>query len=762
MTLRPATLAAAAALWTVVPALSSAPNPEPETPSPTSRDPMPDEFASPHARPPLPSAEALRSLPPDGGPDYNRLVFSQSPYLLQHAANPVDWHPWGEEAFERARAEDKPVFLSIGYSTCHWCHVMERESFEDEEVAALMNRDFICVKVDREERPDVDKIYMDVTQALTGSGGWPMTVILTPDQKPFFAGTYFPKHGRFGRPGMLDLLPQLAEAWRGQREQVLESADQITQHVVDMNRGRPGNELDPDVMATAFQQLAERFDATRGGFGRAPKFPTPHQLSFLLRHGQRTGDARAADMAARTLTAMRLGGIYDHVGFGFHRYSTDANWLLPHFEKMLYDQALLALAYLDGFQATGDPLFAETAHEIFTYVLRDMTDPAGGFYSAEDADSEDVEGKFYLWRADELREVLGEEEAAWFMGLFGCREEGNFTPEGSEPGGPDNIPHRTRSWTRLAEAEGSPVRELRSRADLLRQRLFDAREKRVHPLKDDKILTDWNGLMIAALARGARVLDEPTYRDAARQAADFALSTLRTPEGRLLKRSRGGRAGLPAHLDDYAFLIWGLLELYQTTFDIDHLREAAALTEVQLAHFWDDAGGGFFLTADDGETLLVRAKEVYDGATPSGNSVSALNLLRLARLTGRAEYEDRARSVFRAFGESISAQPVAYTQMMIAVDFAAGPAYEVVVAGDRDAADTRRMLSALHGAFLPRLALHLRDDAQAGLLAETAPYTEAMAPIGDAATAYVCQDFSCRQPTTDLAEMLGHLGLDPE
>ena len=710
-----------------------------------------------HSRKALPTAAELAALPADGGPEYNRLVFEKSPYLLQHAANPVDWYPWGEEAFAAARAADKPIFLSIGYSTCHWCHVMERESFEDEEVAALMNESFVCVKVDREERPDLDHVYMTVTQAMTGSGGWPMTVVLTPEARPFFAGTYFPKESRYGRRGMLDLIPLIADVWKEKRREVLRDAERITQMLVSASSGAPGDVPGERVLALAQEQLASRFDPAWGGFGNAPKFPTPHNLTFLLRRSLRTGDARPRDMVTTTLERMRAGGIWDHVGFGFHRYSTDRVWLVPHFEKMLYDQALLALAYTAAWQATGDAALRRTAEEIFTYVLRDMTSPEGGFFSAEDADSEGVEGRFYVWTLDEVRAVLAEEDAALFARVYELRPEGNFHDEASGEATGANIPHLERdvgAWARALELEEP---ELRARLERCRAALFAAREERVHPLKDDKILTDWNGLMIAALARAAGAFDEPRYARAAARAADFALVYLTTGEGRLRKRYRQGEAGLPGTLEDHAFLAWGLLELYEADFDPRWLRAAIRITDEMVAHFADPEDGGFFLSADDGEELIVRAKDVYDGALPSGNSVAALVLMRLGRITAEERYEKLGEGTLRAFAGAVAQGPAAFTQLLEAVDFLVGPTYEVVVAGDPAAADTRALLAELRGRFVPPKVLLLRPNGDEPEIARLAPYTAAQEARGGRATVYVCRDFACDAPRTDAAAALAAL-----
>ncbi len=697
----------------------------------------------------------------------NRLADTHSPYLLQHAGNPVDWYPWGEEAFEKARREDKPVFLSVGYATCHWCHVMEHESFEDDEVARLLNEHFVAVKVDREERPDVDALYMSVTQALTGHGGWPMTVLLTPEGKPFFAGTYFPKHGRAGRPGMLDILPSVAAQWQADRQKIGDSAERITEAVRDglarpaASGGAPGEA----VLAAAYNGLAGRFDPEAGGFGGAPKFPTPHNLLFLLREAHRAGTetlvgARALHMAEATLRAMRRGGIYDHVGFGFHRYSTDRVWTLPHFEKMLYDQALLALAYTEAFALTRDPAYRRTAEEIFAYVHRDLTSEDGAFFSAEDADSLDAkghkeEGAFYVWTWDELVGTLGAADGAFAAALFNAERGGNFRDEATRERTGANVLFRTTDDAEAAERLGLPEADLRARLGGIRQTLFAARAERPRPLLDDKVLTDWNGLMIAALARTAWAFDAPEYAARAARAADFLLDTMRLENGRLLHRYRNGEAGIPALLDDYAFLVWGLIELYQATFEPRWLRAALDLNRTMRERFEDPDGGGLFLSPDDGEALLVRQKEYYDGAIPSGNAVAALNNLRLGRLTGRTELEEAAERILRS-DASLAQQPIAHTRMMSAVAFSLGPAQEVTVAGEPGAADTEALLGALRRRYLPNAVVHLHPP-EGGEVTELAPYTEAQTMQGGAATAYVCEHFACQTPTTDPEELARQL-----
>jgi uncharacterized protein YyaL (SSP411 family) len=708
----------------------------------------------PHVRQPLPTPEEIAELPPDGGPDWNRLVFEQSPYLLQHAGNPVDWHPWGEEAFELARELDRPVFLSIGYSTCHWCHVMEHESFEDEQVAKLMNDHFVCIKVDREERPDLDHVYMTVTQQLTGSGGWPMTVVMTPDAKPFFAGTYFPKEDRGGRRGMLSLVPGIYDVWMAKRDEVLKSADEITAHVARLTGSTPGDAPGVELLDSGVAMLSRRFDANEGGFGTAPKFPVPHNLVFLLQQHLRTGAPQLLAMVERTLVKMRNGGMFDHVGFGFHRYSTDPDWLLPHFEKMLYDQALMTLAYVSAWQVTGADTYRRTAEEVLTYVLRDMTAPEGGFYSAEDADSEGEEGLFYLWKPGEVVEVLGETEGDVFCRLFDIKEGGNFHDESTGRRTGDSIPHLRQPLEASAQEMGLEPGELAEKVEAMRAKLFAAREHRIHPLKDDKVLTDWNGLMIAAMARAGAAFDEPRYTTAAKRAADFALAHLRDEDGRLYKRWRGGQAALPGVLEDYAFLAWGLLELYEATFDARYVAETLALVEHMVAHFSDEEHGGFFLGADDGEPLFVRGKEIYDGAIPSGNSVAVLVLHRLARMTGDTRWEELAERTASAFAGEIARGPGGSTLLLQAVDFAVGPSYEIVVAGDPEAEDTRTMLRALRSRFLPNKVVLLRPPGDEPEIGKLAAFTIPQRSIDGKATAYVCRDFACELPTTDVEAML--------
>jgi len=692
----------------------------------------------------------------------NKLISEKSPYLLQHAHNPVDWYPWGAEAFDRAHKENKPIFLSIGYSTCHWCHVMEKESFEDPEIARLLNETFVCIKVDREERPDIDDIYMAVCQMMTGRGGWPLTIIMTPDKKPFFAATYIPKETRFGQAGMNGLIPEIRALWEGKKTELLTSAEQIAEALKQIGTEATGSlrgELGENTLTVAYEHLARGFDAQYGGFGTAPKFPTPHTLLFLLRYGRRTGDQKALAMVEKTLHGMRQGGIYDHVGFGFHRYSTDNRWLLPHFEKMLYDQALMAMAYIEAYQATGGiQEYGQTAREILTYVLRDMTDPQGGFYSAEDADSEGAEGRFYLWTHKEVKEILSPTEAELITKVFNMDQHGNFAEEATRGETGQNIFYLKKSLAEIASDLAIPLDELAQKLEKARTKLLSARAKRVRPHKDDKVLADWNGLMIATLAKGAQVFDEPLYENAARRSADFILTHMVDAKGRLHHRYRDGDAAIAAFLNDYAFLTWGLIELYEATFEASYLQRALDLNNMMLKHFFDGERGGFYFTAEDADTIITRKKEIYDGAVPSGNSVAMLNLLRLARLTAHPEYEEKAAGISRAFSNAIAQAPEAYTHVMSALDFALGPSYEVVIVGDPHAEDTRAMVRAVRKAFAPGIVVIFRP-AGAGTpdIIRLAEFTKDLSSLKGKATAYVCRGFRCDLPTTEADTMLALL-----
>jgi uncharacterized protein YyaL (SSP411 family) len=633
---------------------------------------------------------------------------------------------------------------------------MAHESFEHPEVAKLMNEAFVSIKVDREERPDIDNVYMSACQVMTGSGGWPLSIIMTPDKKPFFAATYIPREGRFGLIGMTELIPNIKELWTTRRGEALSLSNEIAAVLKRTSRETPGEELDEATLELAYEQLVKRFDGQHAGFSSAPKFPSPHNLLFLLRYWKRSGNKAALEMVEKTLQAMRRGGIYDHIGFGFHRYSTDSQWLVPHFEKMLYDQAMLAMAYTEAYQATEKEDYGKTAREIFTYVLRDMTAPEGGFCSAEDADSEGEEGKFYLWTQEEVRQALGDNEEADFIArVFNIGKDGNFMEQATGRRSGVNILHLRKTLGELASDLNMFQQDLQEHLEGMQQKLFDYREKRVHPMKDDKILTDWNGLMIAALAKGAQAFDEPEYAEAARSVADFILGDLRKPDGRLLHRYRDGQAGVEANLDDYAFLVWGLIELYEAIFNTKYLKIALELTGDMVRHFWDKDGGGLYLTPDDGESLLVRKKEIYDGAIPSGNSVAMLNLIRLGRMTVTSDLEEKAAKVGIAFSQSVKQLPSAHTQLMVALDFGIGPCYEVVIAGKARAEDTKAMVKALRTRFLPnKVVLLNHGERRSPEIAKLAEFTKNQSSIDGRATAYVCMNYNCKLPTTDIDKML--------
>jgi len=684
----------------------------------------------------------------------NKLVNEKSPYLIQHAHNPVDWHPWSDEVFSKARAENKPIFLSIGYATCHWCHVMEKESFENEEAAGYLNDTFICIKVDREERPDIDAVYMAACQMLTGSGGWPLSIFMTPEKKPFFAATYLPRNTRGGRAGLIDICRQVKKLWVDDHEKIATSAGSIADSLHRAFVFKAADDPDETLIDTAYSQIKSGFDLQFGGFEPAPKFPTPHRLLFLLRCYHRTADARALDMVVKTLTAMRMGGIWDHVGFGFHRYSTDSRWLLPHFEKMLYDQAMIATAYLEAFQITREPLFAKTAEEIFAYVLRDMTAPQGAFYSAEDADSEGEEGKFYVWTTEEFQRVLEGEDSERWESILRLSPEGNFTDEATRKKTGANIVHLTASIKKWAQKAGVPEAEFETEWARIRHRLYRVREQRIHPLKDDKILTDWNGLMIAALALGARILNKPEYETAARKAADFVLQKMRDAQGRLYHRFRDGELAVEAHAADYAFLIHGLLSLYQTTFDLKFAELARELQQEMTTNFWDDENGGFFSTPAGNVELPVRPKELYDGAIPSANSVALFNLLFLSRLTGNPQWEDRAQAQIRAFAGTVKSQPTAFTYFLCALDFALRPGEEIVITGESQAENTREMLAALNLNFTPNKVAIVKTAQNAKQLNKFAGYTDGLEVVKDMAMAHICRNGSCTGSTTDTQTML--------
>jgi uncharacterized protein YyaL (SSP411 family) len=696
----------------------------------------------------------------------NLLAAEQSPYLRQHADNPVAWYPWGDAAFERARELNRPVFLSIGYATCHWCHVMAHESFEDESVAELLNQHFVSIKVDREERPDVDSVYMTVCQMMTGHGGWPLTVVLTPDRSPFFVTTYVPRETRGGRIGMLDLLPRLADYWASRRNEVDRSAAEIVEALRLATSVPEGPDPGLAEVDAAVRTLRANFDAENGGFSGAPKFPSPHTLGLLLRVWNRTKVPDVLAMVTKTLESMRRGGIRDQLGGGFHRYSTDARWVLPHFEKMLYDQALLALAYTEAFTATGDPALASEARATLDYVVGELADPAGGFHSAEDADSEGEEGRFYVWSETELASVLSNQaDLELAYDAYGIEPEGNYREEatGRRPG--TNVLVVAELPADLAVGHGGSPEEVTERLEDIRRRLLHARGGRVRPLRDDKVLTDWNGLMIGALARAGAALDEPDYVSAATRCAEFLTENLRR-NGELLHRWRASDAAIPGMADDYAFLAWGLLELHRATFDLNWLERALETMDMLLAKF-EAPDGGFFGTASGGEEQLVRVIETSDGAIPSANSIAAAVLLELAHLTGRPAYEDAVHRLLTAVGGRIAGAPAAHAALLQAVDRLNGEPIQLVIVGFREDPEVEQMLALVHKRFLPRAAVLYKpiDNPEAcAALAAVAPFTEFMGPVEGRATAYICRGHSCDAPevgATALEEALSRFSERP-
>ncbi len=698
-------------------------------------------------------------MPPRTRP--NRLIHENSPYLLRHAHNPVDWYPWGDEAFARARKENRIVFLSVGYATCHWCHVMERESFEDPEVAAVLNTLTVPVKVDREERPDVDRIYLGVCQALTGTAGWPVTVLLTPDREPFFAATYLPKHTRGGRIGVIELVRQAAALWRSDPERVRRSAREIADHLSRAARPSAGAEPSAGLFRAAEAGLAEQFDPVHAGFGPPPKFPTPHNLVFLVRRHRRTGSRDLRDMAVRTLEAMRHGGVYDHLGFGFHRYSTDARWLLPHFEKMLYDQAGLLSAYAEAWHAVRHPLFARTAREVATYVLRDLAAPGGGFFSAEDADSEGEEGRFYLWTRNEILAALGSGPGERFCAVYGVTPQGNHRDEATGRPTGRNVLHLTRPLDDWAEAFRMDPPQLEGELNRSREVLLGLRNRRERPARDDKVLAGWNGLMISALARAGWVLGASELIRASERAARFVLGTL-LRNGRLLRSYRNGRAGLPAVAEDCAFVARACLDLYAATLEPAWIAEAIRLARTLEERFWDEAAGGLYDAEPGRDDLPWRSKEVYDGAFPSANSAALEVFARLGRLTADTRWTDRAWELARAFAGEVSRYPAAFTAYLSGLAHLLEPTREVVIAGAPERSDTRALLEAVRSVYAPETLLLFVPPGDAGKpLRALAPYASGMVPAGGRAAAYVCQDFACRQPVTDPHELAALLQTPP-
>ena len=701
----------------------------------------------------------------------NRLARETSPYLRQHARNPVDWYPWGDEALQRARAEGKPIFLSIGYSSCHWCHVMERESFEDERIAALMNERFVNIKVDREERPDLDEIYMAATQMLTGQGGWPNSLFLTPDLKPFYAGTYFPPASRGGRPGFADVLRSVSEAYDSKKDDVRRMAEEVTEQIVRLSEMTPSSRaVTAPLLNRAFGELAGRFDNAEGGFGGAPKFPHSMDVSFLLRYHRRTRNPEALRMAVLSLDKMACGGIYDQIGGGFHRYSVDAKWLVPHFEKMLYDNALLARVYLEAAQAVGRlpvsaalpaggavtaALFKEVARDTLDWVLRDMTSPQGGFYSSLDADSEGEEGRHYVFTRKEIVEVLGQQEAGLFCGVYGVTEGGNFEHGAS-------VLHLEKPLAQVASELRMEEGELRLRMASARAKLMKLRERRIHPGRDEKILADWNGLMISALAFGSLVLDEPRYAEAARRAARLVLDRM-VRDGRLLHSLMEGEARHPAYLTDHAFLLAGFLNLYEATFDPSWVVEAGAMAARLLDLFWDDRGGGFYFTARDHEALIARTRDGSDGAVPAGVSVAALALPRLQALTADESLNAKVESTLRLYRDRVERFPSAFGMMLCAIDQHLEGVRTIVLASRPDHPGVRAFLQTLRESYEPNALLALADPAEEA--GSALPVLAGKHPVDGRPAAYVCEGGTCRAPVLSPSELeigpQGPLGSSP-
>jgi hypothetical protein len=691
----------------------------------------------------------------------NSLINETSPYLLQHAHNPVNWYPWGQDALDKAKAEDKPIFLSIGYSSCHWCHVMEHESFEDEEVAALLNKHFIAIKVDREERPDIDEIYMAAVVAMTGQGGWPMSVFITPELKPFFGGTYYPKEDKFGRPGFMRILSTMADAWQNKREQITTSASEITRIMnerLNMEMGGT-DEPKPEILTNAVNQLASSFDALYGGFNPAPKFPSSPSIAIILREYQRTRNAEHLKMATVTLDKMAQGGMYDHLGGGFSRYSTDDEWLVPHFEKMLYDNAQLAQIYLEAYQVTKNPYYKKVVEETFTYILRDMRDERGGFHSSEDADSEGEEGKFYVWDKSEIDAILGKADAKIFNTYYNVRENGNF-PSPEHYHANKNILHTPISDEAVAKILEISVEELNAELPKLEQKVLEVRGKRVRPGLDDKVLTSWNALMITAFAQGYQVLGDTQYRDAAVEAADFLLSDM-IKDGQLLRTHRNGVSHLPAYLEDYAYTVVAFLDVYESTFDIKWIKAADELTKSMVEKFWDVEAKAFYNTSDDHHNILVRSRNSQDGATPSGNSMATYGLLRLAKFTDNADYYEIARTIMIDNQPFLEKHSQGFMKLMTAVDFYLHAPKEVAIVGPLDSPDVAELLSTVQTNFVPNKVVAHIDPAAANAkeAEEYLPLLYAKSMIDGKATAYVCKNFACKQPVNTSDELLEQLEL---
>ncbi len=674
----------------------------------------------------------------------NKLIYEKSPYLLQHAYNPVEWHPWNLKLFAKAKTEDKPVFVSIGYSSCHWCHVMEKESFNDKKVAELMNKTFICIKVDKEERPDLDNIYMKICQIMGRNCGWPLNVIMTPNRIPFFISSYIPKENKFGIVGMINLIPQIEQIWKTRKSELIKIGKEILLRLDSLEQRRSEIEISSDILEDTFEKLFLNFDNQNGGFSFAPKFPIPHNLLFLLRYWKRTKNKNALEMTKKTLQNLRLGGIFDQVGFGLHRYATDKQWLVPHFEKMLYDQALMAIAYVEAFQATKEKKFEITTKEILEYVLRDLTSIQGGFYTAEDADSEGVEGKYYLWSEEEIRRTLPLELQEIALAIFNIEARGNY-PEAVQKKSGKNILYLGRPLSEIARELNMTKEKIILKIAKIQRLLLKKRKKRIHPFKDEKILTDWNGLMIAALAKAGRILNNPKYVKAAIKATEFIWGNMKTKNGYLCHRFAGNDKAISGFIDDYIFLAWGFLEIYDACFDRKYLDLAEELIEIATKEFWDYKKGGFYFTAKNSEDELHRTKKVQDSAIPSGNSVALLILLRLTSLSGNLQYEKMAKKMLRIFSEEVIRSPLAHTFLLLGVDFSIGTSDSVILVGNPDEESFQNLRRILNSNYLPNVVVKYyrpkKDDKEYKLL-------------NNKATAYICSNRSCKPPTNSAERML--------
>lgn len=695
------------------------------------------------------------------GKSSNALLKEKSPYLLQHAFNPVHWFPWGSEAFEKARKENKPIFLSIGYSTCHWCHVMAHESFESQAIADILNKYFICIKVDREERPDLDHIYMAATQALTGGGGWPMSVFLTPDLKPFYAGTYFPPESKHGLPGFADLLQSIQQAWENDRDKILNSAENITAHLKNTSI-QEASSIEKRILDKAYTLTVSQYDPKYGGFGNAPKFPRPVIFNFLLRYFHKHKKQKALDITTHTLHEMAKGGMYDQIGGGFHRYSVDEQWRVPHFEKMLYDQSQLTISYLEAYQLTQDSFFVDIAKDTFDFVLRDMTSPEGGFYSAEDADSplpenplEKAEGAFYVWSKNEVELHLGKDNASILNYHYGIKADGNALADPHKEFSGKNILYIAHSLENTAKHFKKTTSEIRKIVNESRIKLLTARNQRPRPHLDDKVITSWNGLMMSAFAKGYQVLGEKKYLNAAQKNADFTLNTLYDKTSKtLFRRYRKGEAGLNAVLEDYAFLVQGLIDLYEASFDTRWLEAAVKISENQIALFEDTKNGGYYNTSGKDSSVLIRMKSDYDGAEPTGNSVTALNLLRLSQITDNPVFHQKAVKTIEAFAKKVTDYPPIMPQMLVAHDFQMDKPKQIIIVGKKQASDTEKMIREVNKRFLPNKIFIFADGSKGQeYLAQKLPFLTDMKAIDGKATAYICENYTCKLPTTEIEKM---------